>query len=655
VRPDNRPLDAAGHGGPLDAFLARAARMSSSPSLTRDKNRRSLALGIVFALTLVVYAAGLRGDFMFDDIPNIATNNKVQIQSLDWPQLRQAWGSGVVGINGRALAMLSFGINHAISGLNPGAFKFVNLLLHLLSGVVLFGLTRMLTKVVDGKPSDGLALWVTAAWLLHPVNVTPVLMVVQRMTEISALFTFAGMLLYLHLRIAPPASKLAQWLAWSSVPLLWYLGFLGKETAVLAPLLALAIEFYVLRRSGVAATLPPRVAKALVGVIAAACVAAIVLAYLRWWVFAPASLVMRDFTQVERVMTEARVVWIYVKLIMFPVLSDFNLFHDGLEISRGWLSPWTTLAALLAWIAALGLLATYGRRSPLVGFGIAWFLIGHLLESTIIPLELMFEHRNYVPSFGLILAAGELFRRNITTAAANRRQAIAIVVGTVALAVLAMQTATRAYAFGAPLRLYTFEAENNPRSSRAQVALALALHEEYLERMPADRELRNRIQAHLTRATELDAEVTYPLLAKIHMACIYGDAIDSAWSDALLKRWQTRKVWGDPIRTINQFANAAIGGKICLDEATVRLHFDTFLANPHAAAPYRANVLIRYGEFMLVVAQDKDAALSHARQALALSQTSAVKQQYASLLHRLGEFDEARRVLRLVPLEQRTH
>jgi tetratricopeptide (TPR) repeat protein len=112
----------------------------------------------------------------------------------------------------------------------------------------------------------------------------------------------------------------------------------------------------------------------------------------------------RPFTLGERLLTQARVVSSYLVHIFVPRLRDLGIFHDDYLISRGLLTPPSTLMS----IAFLSLLAAIGfwlrGRSPAISFGILWFFAGHLLEGTVLPLELYFEHRNHLPSLGPLLA-----------------------------------------------------------------------------------------------------------------------------------------------------------------------------------------------------------------------------------------------------------
>ncbi|MBL4864954.1 MAG: hypothetical protein JKY67_01090 [Pseudomonadales bacterium] len=93
----------------------------------------------------------------------------------------------------------------------------------------------------------------------------------------------------------------------------------------------------------------------------------------------------------------------YVQSIFFPVTSQYGVVHDNIVVSRSLLRPFTTLISVAAWVGVVTT-AIVKRHYVMFGFAVFFFLAGHLLESTVIPLELYFEHRNYLASFGLIYA-----------------------------------------------------------------------------------------------------------------------------------------------------------------------------------------------------------------------------------------------------------
>jgi hypothetical protein len=96
---------------------------------------------------------------------------------------------------------------------------------------------------------------------------------------------------------------------------------------------------------------------------------------------------------------------IYLGEIFLPTNAGVSLFHDDFQISTSFLNPLSTLFSVLFLFGLAGV-AWYWRKSqPVLFLGIAWFFVMHILESTYLPLELYFDHRNYMAMIGPIIVA----------------------------------------------------------------------------------------------------------------------------------------------------------------------------------------------------------------------------------------------------------
>jgi hypothetical protein len=294
--------------------------------------------------------------------------------------------------------MLSFAFNLHFFGDAPFSFKVTNLVIHVANAMLVFALVRQLWRRLgyDATTARSLipATGVAAVWSLHPLNLTPVLLVVQRMTSLSALFILAALVLYLYGREA----KDKQGLLAIAVGLLvcWPAAVLSKETGLLLPIYIFLCEWLVL---GTFRSKPAKAKWLAASVIGAMFV---VLCWAKWD-FLTAGYSVRDFDLVERLMTEARVLWFYVGQLLLPAPAVFALFHDDIAVSRGLLAPPETLFAIAGWMVVTALAFRWRTRSPLFAFAVFWFLASHLLESTLLPLEIAYEHRNYIASFGIFL------------------------------------------------------------------------------------------------------------------------------------------------------------------------------------------------------------------------------------------------------------
>lgn len=364
--------------------------------------RRYIYLAIVLALCVLVYWPGLQGDYVFDDVSNILDNQQVAITSLDLGSLRAAFYSGDAGPLGRPISMLSFAINHYFTGFNPYYFKVTNLFIHLLNGVVVFWLCGSVLKGL-GFSKDKCyagAVMVMAGWMLHPLNLTSVLYVVQRMTSLSALFGFLALACYSHVRANGFAKPRLYYVAVSLVVFaLLALSAYSKESGLLFVPLIFLIELLVFRGVGFLGGRNGTAEKALWMVAIAGIAAFLAMAFL---LADPAHFSRRDFSLYERLLTETRVVFYYIKLIFYPTLSDLSLYHDDFVISTSLLEPLSTFFSLigLMFLTFICFMLLGYSRVPLLCWG--WFVISHLMESTFFSLELVHEHRNYFASFGLV-------------------------------------------------------------------------------------------------------------------------------------------------------------------------------------------------------------------------------------------------------------
>ena len=359
-----------------------------------------IALGLVSLLLTAGWLLwpGISGPFLFDDFPNLEN-----LEHLDGYLSRRSVGvylSLFEGVPGRPLAALSFLLNDVAWPSDADTFKYTNLLIHLLNGVLVFGLARSLCRAGKVEKTNIVALIATAIWLLNPIQISAIFLTVQRMTELSGLFVFAG--LWAYVALAQRASDaVGAFAAITVLGMATILAVLCKENGALAPLFALVINGTVLRETlQRAPALPRRVLRGLVWLAVAMLLIALASQLPKQLGYYS----VREFTVYERLLTEGRVVATYLGLILVPRLSSSGLYNDDFLISRGWLDPTTTLMCWALLAAALCIAFWQRKHQPWLAFGALWYFAGHITESTVFPLELYFEHRNYMPLFGPALA-----------------------------------------------------------------------------------------------------------------------------------------------------------------------------------------------------------------------------------------------------------
>lgn len=362
-------------------------------------------LALVATVVVLAYWVGLGGPFVFDDFANFRSIPDWMAGKLGLSTLLFERGGGTFG---RPVSMASFALNAKLLGYTPFAFKLVNLALHLVIGATIFALLRRLLQLDAAlRPRAAwLAAAITALWLLHPLHASTVLYAVQRMAQWSALIVLLGLWLYLALRqkLAESPSGYAAAGLFLSIPALTALAFLSKENGALLPLLCCVVELSYFQRSK-----RPKPIKGFLWVFGVAPLlagAALVFAKSERFLGAYAG---RDFDVYQRLLSQGRALCDYVLQLLLPNPTRMGVFTDDFAISTGWLAPPTTALAFAA-LAAVSILAwRLGRRSPSIVFGWAFFLGAHALEASFLPLELYYEHRNYLPSMGLLTAVVALF------------------------------------------------------------------------------------------------------------------------------------------------------------------------------------------------------------------------------------------------------
>lgn len=430
----------------------------------------------LLVLGLIAYWPGLHGGFIFDDFPNLVADPDWKVRTLDLVEWRRAVFNGISSSVGRPLAMLSFALNHYFTGLDPVWLKATNLAIHLGNALLVFFLCVRVFALA-GASSDQrrigrfAAFIVAAAWAVHPLQVSSVLYVVQRMELGAQGFVLLALLAYLKGRERQIAGHRSwPWLAATAVATLAGLGF--KESALLVPGYAFLLELCVLRFRGAGG----QRSRLWMGAYAAGITVAAIgfFGVLLPHYLEPRMYAYRDFSLVERLLTQGPVLLTYLGQILLPSPDRLVFYYDNYPISRGLLDPPWTLTAFALLGALLAIAALAWRRWPLVTLGIGWFFLSHALTSNVVPLELAFEHRNYLALLGVLIALAPPLAwlcRNLNT---DARVSLASLPVLALLALCLIQSHT----WGDPMRLAVALSTRNIESPRASYELGKLLLED---------------------------------------------------------------------------------------------------------------------------------------------------------------------------------
>ena len=207
-------------------------------------------------------------------------------------------------------------------------------------------------------------------------------------------------------------------------------------------------------------------------------------------IFNPKSLIAgyqnRGFTLIERLLTEPRIILFYVSLLLYPMPYRLCISHD-IFISKGLLDPPTTIIAILVILALLALAIVKSKRWPLVSFCILFFFINHIIESTVLPLELVFEHRNYIPSMLFFVPIAILIAKGIRFFSYKRSMQFIISIFVVlALVAIGHSTFIRNFAWKTEEALWSDAVEKSPNLSRPHINLGKAYAGVGLRQMALD-------------------------------------------------------------------------------------------------------------------------------------------------------------------------
>jgi tetratricopeptide (TPR) repeat protein len=585
----------------------------------------------LIALAWLAYRPGLSGPFLFDDFVNLPALGETGPVD-DWPTFWRYVTSGIADPTGRPLAMASFLLDARDWPADPASFLRTNLLLHLANGSLLFLLLDLLGRRLGSQPADsrfaaGLG---AGLWMLHPLFVSTTLYAVQREAMLPTTFILLALLGYARGRLRYEASAGASglWLMAVSLTLGTVLATLSKANGILLPLLAWVVEATVFHVNAPAADRRLRLFRWIF-----LCLPSIAL--LLWllqlgldWNYQ----VSRPFTIGQRVLTEPRVLVSYLALLFVPRSVSTGLFNDSFSASTSLLEPATTLPCLLAVLALFGLGLVLRRRMPALSLAILFFFAGHALESTTVPLELYFEHRNYLPALLLFWP--------LARALAGARIALPwrFALAGALLLICAATTWQRASIWGDPKQLSRLWALRNPDSSRAQASAAIDLIN-----AGHGREALALLDPQWRRKPE-DLQIA---LNYISAACTSGglrpdDARRLAWTleharqgSPLVRNWLENAIY-----------LAKSHGCAGLDFAVVQAWLDASLRNPMLAKPdVRERSMMALRAILSVQRNDPDAALADFNRALAAAPSPEVAAGQAALLAEEGHYRHALRHL----------
>lgn len=582
------------------------------------KLSNNIALVVVPFLLLIfpiwVYWAGLHGSFVFDDFPNIVHNAILHEFSGSFESLVSAATSGTSSPLGRPLSMASFAMNLYYFGENPFSFKVANLAIHITNATLLAVFVRQLCIRVR-SPNNSLyslipPIWIATTWVLHPINLTPVLFVVQRMTSLSAFFMLAALTSYLYGRENKSIRGIIALAV--SIIVFWPAAILSKETGILFPIYVLLIEWLIVGSLKL-------ISVKLKWVFFLASILVLVIFLREKWHLISPGYSVRNFDLSERILTESRVLWFYVYQILMPRPELFGLFHDDIEISRSLISPSLTLVAVFAWVGLVALAFQQRERRPLFAFGVFWFLVSHSLESTVLPLEIAYEHRNYLAFIGLYLwIAIFLFPGQEK----KRWEMPRLFFAASFIVACGLITSLRSLQWSDEFQRSQAEVGHHPDSARANYQAATVILQRTYESRVSNPFAYQMVQFHFKRAAELNSDAKAPLVGLLYLDCLAGLPKNVTTLSSARKRFALGRFGFEDRGVVQSLSGFFVENRLCLDDLDVTSVIDAALSNPTADGPMRGLIYATAMDFAALKKQDISLAVSYARSAILNDQGS---------------------------------
>ncbi|MBU1054756.1 MAG: tetratricopeptide repeat protein [Proteobacteria bacterium] len=395
-----------------------------------------VCLGLL-VINTIVYSNTLHSPFVFDDKDNIVNNSFIRLNELSFQNLSDAAFKS--NLPTRPVANISFALNYYLGGYQVWGYHLVNISIHLMTAIVLFYLFRItiilsaredpiecmksntdsvLTKQQvsnhiynPGQTGSVSINWVpfmaSLLWMVHPVHTQAVTYIVQRMTSLAAMFFILSVFFYAKGRIAQINKKDCR-LFFAGCLISGLLAMGSKEIAAMLPVFILLYEWYFFQNLSFA-WLRRNIVIFIIVILFIGLLSFIYLGE------NPIHRILsfyakRDFTMTQRIYTQFRVVIFYVGLLIYPHPSRLSLEHD-FPISSSLLDPISTLLSMGLIMSVLLLSIKYAKKEKILSFGIFWFIGNLLIESSVIGLEIIFEHRLYLSSMFISLAVVYLIFR----------------------------------------------------------------------------------------------------------------------------------------------------------------------------------------------------------------------------------------------------
>jgi len=429
----------------------------------------------LFVALLIIYGNSFTCSWHFDDFDNIVKNPNTRLEILSWENIKKGFYANVDGHEylSRPLPRLTFALNYYFGGHHVFGYHVVNFVIHYVASIFLFLVifnTFKLPSVKEKykKATYPVSLIAVFFWATHPIQVSSVTYIVQRMASMAGMFYIMAFYFYLKARTAITGKRKIVFFVLCCITGISALA--SKENAVMLPVCIYFFDLFLIQ--GVTTQ---NIGKNLkIGVFL------LIVILLIGTLYTDLGSILREyqvrpFSLLERLLTEPRVLLFYISLLLYPISSRLMLLHD-IEVSTSILNPWTTLPAILTILLIIGTAIYISRRKPLIAYCIIFYFLNHLIESSFIPLELIFEHTNYTPSMLFFVPIGILIINTLDFFSYQKSIQLIMAVGAISLLFTQGHTTyLRNNAFKMRITLWDDNVQKAPNLNRPHQGLGISL------------------------------------------------------------------------------------------------------------------------------------------------------------------------------------
>jgi len=427
----------------------------------------------ILIVVLITYSNTLNAEWQFDDFPNILNRTEIHFSDLSWAQIKNACGNENLRFY-RPLTILSFGLNYYFFEKDPTSYHIINILIHIITAFILFLFIRKMLNLKRLEPKYGnkaysIALLSSFLWVINPLQTQAITYIVQRMASMAAMFYLLSMYFYLTARISYKFNK--KYFYYFLSFLFGFLAFGSKENTAILPITIILFEISFFR------AISKQNFKAILFFLF---LCFLVPFFLGLIIKGPAlfdferlasNFNNRNFTIFERILTQPRVLLYYLSLLIYPMPNRLSIIHE-ITVSRSFFNPITTLPSILIVIIIILICILKTKKYPLISFCILFFFLNHSIEASFLNLELVFEHRNYLPSLFIFIPISILLINFINYYNYNiRMKNITVIFVILSIIGIGHGTYVRNFIWRTEESLWMDAVDKNPDSKRAYTNL----------------------------------------------------------------------------------------------------------------------------------------------------------------------------------------